>query len=251
MQTANQGAIYEFEAEVCFHQWNEEIGVCPMPKVLLYNGNGSIDSGGGGSTALTSLKAHYESLLYGVVYTDVWPASLSEYSMVYIDTPGAADDGGANFFSAAQKADLNAYMASGGRVVVSGDHSGGFGIATVNDLLAALGSSITQNADAVSPDNDACPPWTDITPDGATAGVATIDPSATSSLTGGTSLARIDAPVTDCGFGGFDTVPGATYLARDGRLVVMGDSNILDDFAFSDPAGDGDNATLATALVSY
>lgn len=29
MQTANQNAVYTFTAAMCFHQWNEEIGVCP------------------------------------------------------------------------------------------------------------------------------------------------------------------------------------------------------------------------------
>jgi hypothetical protein len=31
LQTAPQGATFDFTADVCFHQWNEEIGACPAP----------------------------------------------------------------------------------------------------------------------------------------------------------------------------------------------------------------------------
>jgi hypothetical protein len=251
MQTAPQNATLTFDAEVCLHQWNEETGNCPQPKVLLYYGNAGPAPDGASPQDLFLLKSHYEVLGYAVDYTDVWPADLSAYGLVYINGPGWVDDSGAAFFSVAQKDALTAYMAGGGRVVVAGDHSGGFGIDTVNDLLAAISGNIIQNADVVTPDADSCIPLTDITPDAVTAGLVFIDPSATSSLTVGgpaVSLARVDPAPYDCGG---VAVNGATYLARDGQLVVIGDSNTLDDFGLSDPAGDGSNYGLATNLLTY
>jgi hypothetical protein len=41
-------------------------------------------------------------------------------------------------------------------------------------------------------------------------------------------------------------------MARDGRLVVIGDTSIVNDFGFSDPNGDGTTAgQLATNLANY
>lgn len=252
---------YEFAVKICVAQWNEEATYeqCVLSaqhegpeSILLYTGNASI----AGNTfepasTLNSLEAHYEGLGYFVDNTSTWPASLSSYSMVYIHGPGNTDDSGAAFFTAAQKAALSAYLAAGGRVVVAGEHGGVPGTNTVNDLLAAISGDISQNGDLATPDGDVCAPMTDITANGATAGVTAIDPSATSSLTVGgsaVSLARVDALPYSCGFG---VSNGATYLARDGRLVVLGDTNTLDDYGFSDPLGDGNNVDLATALANY
>lgn len=261
LQTAQQRTTLRYNVQVQLNQYNE---AC---RVLLYHGNGGFSPAdeAGPSGDLFGLKARYEAAVFAVDYTDVFPADLSIYRLVILygpgsDPPGFGDDLPANFFSAAQKAALSAYMVGGGRVVVMGDHSGEFGQATVNDLLAGLGVGITQNADVATPDGDACAPLTDITPDQVTAGIASLDPSATSSLSGGTSLARVDPAPYTC-FGG--VINGATWMAvgqvagapprPGGDLIVISDLNILDDlFGFGDPAGDGmSGPALADNLVGY
>ena len=231
----------------------EELGQGTDPhvfdeRILLYYGNN-------GPANLGLLKSHYEGSGYLVDYTDAWPSTLifpsGFYTFVYINGPGLFGDDPGNYFTAAQKTDLQNYMAVNGRVAVAGDHSGIFGINTVNDLLGTLSGNIVQNADAVTPDGDLCNPLTDITHDPVTDGLISVDPSATSSLEvifPAISLVRVDPAPYTCDTG---VINGATLIARDGRLVVMGDINILDDFGFNDPQGDGDNAAFADNLVKY
>jgi hypothetical protein len=250
LQTALQGQHdLEYNVEVQLNQWNEGCG-----RVLFYIGNGGYDSYG-------QLKSVMEGLGYEVDYTTAWPADLGVYKLILILGPGYQGDGGANFFSPAQLAALMSYLGDGGRVVVTGDHSGLFGINTVNNLLSNLGVGIAQNADAATSDNDACLPMSDITPDQVTTppllsdGTARLDPSATSSLSlsgAAVSLARVDPGACP----GSET-PGATWMAIDrsvgpGGVVVIGDFNLFDDFSFSDPAHDGySGAAFGANLVGY
>lgn len=257
LQPAPQGATFGYGVRIQLNQWNEA-----RCRVLLYFGNAGFPPSSGES--LTSLKAFYESMGYGVDYTDVWPADLDPYKLVLLYGPGARNDGGGAFFSAAQVSDMASYMGSGGRVVVMGDHSGAFGVNTVNNLLGQLGAGIHQNADRALPDSDACQPLSDISPDQVTTpallndGSARLDPAAVSSLSlsgAAVSLARIDPAPYSCGSG---VLNGATWVAIDrsfgtGGLVVITDVNILDNhFGFGDPGGDGFSGPLLAAnLVGY
>ena len=229
------------------------------PDVLIYYGNGGFDPGTGAT--FNQLRAHYAAAGYLTDYTDVFPADLSPYKLIILVAPGADDDGGSNNFTTAQVSAFQSFMQGGGRLVVMGDHSGSFGINTVNDLLGALGVGITQNADAVTMDGDTCPYITDITPDQITTGVSGLDLSATSSLnvTGSaTSLVRLQAGWT-CGSGtGGETVIAVDQIAGapsgpGSDVVVIGDTQGIDDFALSDPWGDGiaDNLVFADNLVGF
>ncbi len=250
LQTALQGQQdLEYNVEVQLNQWNEGCG-----KVLFYYGNGGFNS-------YNQLKSVMEGLGYEVDYTAAWPADLGVYKLVLILGPGYQGDGGGNFFSAAQVAALTSYLGDGGRVVVTGDHSGLFGINTVNNLLSNLGVGIAQNADLATSDNDACLPMSNITADQVTTppllsdGTARLDPSATSSLSlsgAAVSLARVDAGACPG-----SEIPGATWMAIDrslgpGGVIVIGDFNLFDDFSFSDPAHDGySGAAFGANLVGY
>jgi hypothetical protein len=233
-------------------------------RVLLYYGNGGFLPGDfpSGAGDLFELEAHYLGLGAIVDYTDDWPDDLSAYKLVLLHGPGWKGDGGENYFSAGQKSQLTDYMRAGGRVVLQGDHSGLFGVNTVNDLLAGLAIGIVQNADRATHDTDICAPITDITADQVTDGLTQLDPSATSSLTlSGTakSLARIDdAPYTCTG----GVSNGVTFMAVDqvagaparpgGDIIVIGDINMLDDPGFEDWANDGTwSAELASNLLNY
>lgn len=231
------------------------------PHVLIYYGHGGADAGDG--VTFNQLKAHYDAAGYSTDYTNVFPADLSPYKLIILVAPGAHDDTGTNYFTAAQVSAFQSFMLSPlkGRLVVMGDHSGVFGINTVNNLLGALGVGITQNADAATGDSDTCPPITDITADQITTGVSGLDLSATSSLTlagMATSLVRLQAGWT-CGSGtGGETVIAVDQIAgapsRPGSdVVVIGDTQGIDDYALSDPQGDGiaNNLVFADNVVGF
>jgi len=235
------------------------------PHVLIYYGNGGADPGsqGSGLADFNQLKAHYDAAGYSTDYTDVFPADLSPYKLIILVAPGIDLDNGTHYFTAAQVSAFQSFMLSPlkGRLVVMGDHSGIFGINTVNNLLGALGVGITQNADAVTSDGDSCPYITDITADQITTGVSGLDLSATSSLnlTGtAKSLVRLQSGWT-CGSGtGGETVIAVDQIAgapsRPGSdVVVIGDTQGIDDYALSDPQGDGiaDNLVFADNLVGF
>jgi hypothetical protein len=254
LQEAPQDATLGYTVEVQLNQWNE---AC---RVLLYYGNGGFGPNDepGPSTRLFDLKTLYEGMGFSVDYTDVWPDDLSIYQLVVLYGPGRDDDSGTHFFFDGQKDALKDYMELDKRVVVMGDHSGGFGVSTVNNLLNALGVGISQNADLATPDGDVCGPLNDLTADQVTAGITELDPSATSSLNvsgSAISLARVPALPYTC-LGGVKN--GATWMAIDrlygnGGLVMIADTNILDDqYGFNDPQGDGmSGAALGTNLIMY
>jgi len=226
----------------------------PANKVLLYFGNGGMGPNDetGAFTRYFTLQQRYEAHGLTVDYTDIFPANFIEYRLVILIGPGRDDDSGTHFFSSSQVNILREFTIGGGRLVVLGDHSGAFGINTLNNLLDRLSIGIQQNPNAVTPDADSVVPLTDITPDFITINVVGYDPAATSSLSlsaGAKSLVRnnIVSPTGQTVLA-VDQVPGApSRPCHD--VVVSGDLNFLDDFMFSDPAGDGDNGILADNLI--
>lgn len=246
--------------EICIN-----IGDDFTPHVLIYYGNGGVDPllppGSGERVSFYDLKARYDTAGYPTDYTDVFPADLSPYKLIILVLPGYDNDDGTHYFTAAQVSAFQSFMQGGGRLVVMGDVSGNWGINTVNNLLGALGVGITQNADMVTSNHDLCPYITDITADQITMGVSGLDLSATSSLslTGtATSLVRLQSGWT-CG----SVTGGQTVIAVDqiagapsrpgGDVVVIGDSQGIDDYALGDPWGDGiaDNLVFADNLVGF
>lgn len=243
---------------------------CQLRKeILIYYGNGAFrpdetvrgQSPGSGLAVYNRLKAYYEAQGFPVTYTDRFPSDLSPFKLIIIPSPGAADDSGTNFFTTNQVESLKNFLWNGGRLVILGDFGGLWGINTINDLLSRLGVGIRQNPDQATSDADSCPPVTDITPDQTTRGVNSIDFSASSSLSlsgRAISLVRIQDDY-DCPTG----VSGATIVAVDqiagspprpgSDVIVIGDTQGLDDYSFSDPAGDGvaDNWIFADNLVNF
>jgi len=160
--------------------------------------------------------------------------------------PGSDDDTGSHYFTASQVSALRSFMMAGGRLVVLGNHSGTFGINTLNDLLSKLGVGISQNADVYLIDFVSIP-TTDITADQITEGMSSMHFAASSSLTlSGSAISLVREP------------GGATLIAVDqiagaparpcSDIVVSGDSQIMDDAWFDD--GDGDNLAFIDNLVS-
>ncbi|UCC75015.1 MAG: hypothetical protein JSV86_10815 [Gemmatimonadota bacterium] len=229
--------------------------------VLLYYGHDGYGPGkfphGGGD--LYWLKSHYESMGAIVDYTDQWPDDLGLYKLVLLNSMGYPFPTPNSFFSADQKAALLAFVQSGRRLVVMTDHSGYFGMEPFNDLLSFLGVGIQINGDLALPDADFCAPLFDITPHQVTQGMTSIDASAVASLTlSGTavSLARVDPAPYSCSTPAGDAVNGATWLAvdqvGDGDVVVLADQQVVDDFGYSDPGGDGwGGLQLANNLINY
>ena len=229
--------------------------ICPVD-VLIYYGNGGPAPD---EMSYYTLQAYYNGLGFPTDYTDIWPLDLNPYRLITLVGPGDADDSGTHFFTAGQVAQLRNYLLAGGRLFVMGEHSGVWGDNTVNDLLSNLGVGILQNADAATPDGDTVTPLSDITPDQMTTGVASIDLAASSSLSlsgSALSLVRVQPGIPG-------TITGATVIAVDqipgapprpgGDVVVSGDENFLDDWMFTDPAGDGvlDNYAFAQNLVTF
>jgi len=252
LQDAPQGTQLSYVVEVQLNQFNES--GC---RVLLYHGNSGVAPGAatgypGADGDLNDLKLHYEALGFTVDYTSVWPADLSVYHLVLLYGSGNEND--ADFYSAAQVADLKAYLASGKRVVVSTDWNDFGGTAVPNKLLTDLGVGIQKRTPTTfaTPNGDACIPLTDVAPEVALF-TKTLDPAATTPLDlSGTAipLAKVDAAPYDClGI----AKNGETWMARDGQVVVNGDPNSLDDnYGFGDPAGDGmTGAQLANYLVDF
>jgi len=220
----------------------------PKPGVLIYYGNGGVDPDHevGPLTDYYGLKALYDAKGFPATYTDIWPSKLLFFKLIILLGPGTHDDAGTNFFSDSQVSSLKKFLRLGGHLVVLGDNSGAWGINTINDLLGKLGVSIRQNADWVTEDGDSVPPLTDISRDLLTFKVKSLDQSCSSSLTlSGRAKSLLRAPA------------GETVMAVDRRLIgfvlVTGDFNIFDDWALTDPAGDGvgDWAQFAMNLVLF
>ncbi len=182
-------------------------------------------------------------------YTDVWPNDLNAYRVVFLIVPGQHGDAGSHFFTYSQIQDFHEFLLSGGRLVVQGEHSGAFGINTVNHLLSDLGLGIQQNGDKTF-SGSWWPPATDITPDQITEGVAALvfDAASTFYITGAaTSLVRDyrgdDVVVVE-------HVPLAPPRPG-GDVLVWGDTQVLDNHQLQDKEGDGlhDNLRFADNIA--
>jgi len=212
--------------------------------VLIYYGNGGL-APGPSVTSYYQLKARYDSHGYPTDYTNVWPVGLTNYKLVILAIPGRGDDSGTHYFTASQVSALQGFMMAGGRLVVLGDHSGRWGMNTVNDLLSKLGVGISQNADAYLMGFDSTPA-TDITADQVTTGVNSMQFALTSSLSlSGSAKSLVRGP------GGATLVAVDQVAGAPSRpcydVVVSGDTGIMTDNWFAD--GDGDNLEFIDNLV--
>jgi len=218
--------------------------------VLIYYGNGGTPPGLQfeipGVATYTRLAAHYEGAGLQTDYTDQWPSSLDGYCLIILPCPGDQGDEGENFYTSAQVAALRAFLERGGRLVVLGDHSGWFGMNTLNDLLDKIGVGIRQNSDDFLGEYYSVP-TSHISSHYLMEGVTSFQFAASSSLTlSGTAESLVREP------------GGATLIAVDriagapggqgGEVVVSGDLNIIDDAWFDD--GDGDNLKFFENLAA-
>jgi PKD repeat protein len=220
-------------------------------RILLYYGNGGSYPGLSGERAtFYDLQARYDSQGCPTDYTDVWPNDLLDYRVIFFIMPGVLNDDGSYFFTLQQIHDIKDFLRNGRRLVVQGEHSGVFGIDTVNNLLASLGVGITQNADNVL--HLINPAATDITLDQITDGVSALDMdgAGVSSLTlSGTAKSLIRDS------GGNDVVAVGQIFAsppRPGADVLMyGDTQVLDDYQLRDRDGGGvfDNLVFADNIA--
>jgi hypothetical protein len=221
-------------------------------EILLYYGNGGSQPGskGSGKVDFYDLQARYDSQGCPTTYTDQWPNDLNDYRVIFLIEPGDEDDSGSNYFTIMQVNQAWEFLKNGGRLVVQGDHSGLFGINTVNDLLANLGVGIQQNPDDVLP--FIAPAATDITADQLTDGVSALDMdgSGVSSLAlSGTAKSLVRDSVGN-DVVAVDQVSGSP--PRPGAdVLVYGDTQVLDDFQLQDGDGDGpfDNFVFADNIA--
>lgn len=215
--------------------------------ILLYYGNGGPWPGNHSERAdFFDLQSRYSSQGCPTSYTDEWPADLNQFRVVFLIMPGEANDDGTYYFSPQQIDDMKDFLRNGGRLVVQGEHSGIFGVNTVNNLLKNLGVGIRQNSDNVLDLVE--PVATDITLDQLTDGVSALDMDgagvSTLTLSGsakslvrdrdGNHLVAVDQIYAS------PPRPGADVL-------VYGDTQVLDDYQLRDLDGDGayDNFVLA------
>jgi hypothetical protein len=218
--------------------------------ILLYYGNGGSEPGfwADGLADFYELQTRYNNSGCPTAYNDIWPNDLNDFRVIFLIMPGLNDDTGTYYFTSMQVNQTKDFLQNGGRLVVQGDHSGQFGVNTVNDLLTRLGVGIFQNSDNLFDDSD--PPPNDISADQLTIGVSTLDMGGTGvsslSLTiggtakdlvrdsGGQALVAVDQ------ISGSPPRPGADVL-------VYGDSQVLDDYQLTDGDGDGpyDNFVFA------
>ncbi len=222
-------------------------------KVLLYYGNGGIappQSQGRGT--FYELQTYYESLGYPTDYTGTWPMDLNDYRLIMMIAPGNLNDNGLYYFTSTRVAELKDFLINGGRLVVQGEHSGYFGINTVNKLLDDLGVGIQQRADNrlyyIEPAAD------DITPDWVTEGVSQLDMdgAGVSSLIVSGSAISLVRDRTGYDLVAVDQVAGAPPRPA-GDVVVYGDTQVFDDFQINGYDGDGifDNYAFAQNLVMW
>jgi PKD repeat protein len=221
--------VFDFSNEI------QEVGdfkpLGPESKeVLLYYGNGGPSPDPYGERAtFFDLEDYYEAMGFPTAYTNNWPSDVNDYRVIFIIMPGNANDNGIYFFSTTQVNELKDFMMNGGRLVVMGEHSGAFGINTVNKLLSDLGVGIQQRADNRLYYID--PYATDITSDQLTEGVTEFDMNgagvSTLILSGSAiSLVR-DRTMYD--LVAVDQIAGAP--SRPGSdVIVFGDTQVLDDY---------------------
>jgi len=216
-------------------------------EILLYYGNGGPDPDPIGERAtFHDLKDYYDDQGCPTTYTSSWPTDLNDYRVIFIIMPGNANDNGLYYFTNLQISQLGDFLWNGGRLVVQGEHSGFFGINTVNELLTDLGVGIQQRADNRLYWIE--PAATDITSDQFTDGVDELDMDG-----GGVSSLIISGTAKSLvrDRGGYDLVAvdqiAGSPLRPGADVLVYGDTQVLDDFQFHDGDGDGiyDNYVFA------
>ncbi|UCD91595.1 MAG: DUF4159 domain-containing protein, partial [Methanobacteriota archaeon] len=216
--------------------------------ILLYYGNGGAAPGafGDGLADFYDLQARYDSQGCPTTYTGIWPLDLNDYRVIFLILPGYRDDSGTYFFTNDQVNQVVDFLMNGGRLVVQGEHSGGFGLDTVNHLLGRLGLWIRQNNDDVLPDIE--PAATDIIYDQLTEGVAALDMdgSGVSSVTVGPTASGLVRDRNMLDVVAVDFYPGAPPRPG-GEILLYGDTQVLDDYQLQDKDGDGpyDNFVFA------
>jgi PKD repeat protein len=222
-------------------------------EVLLYYGNGGEDPDPWGERRGTfyDLKDFYDNLGFPTTYTDIWPPDPDNYRVIFLIMPGRDGDGGPYYFSTTQVNQLKDFMVNGGRLVVMGEHSGAFGIQTVNKLLTDLGVGIKQR-----PDNRLAwidPYVTDITPDQLFDGVTEfdMDGAGVSSLIVSGNAVSLVRDRLGYDLVAVDQVAGAP--SRPGSdVVVFGDTQVLDDYQLRNnelDAGYYDNLIFAENIL--
>lgn len=222
-------------------------------EILLYYGNGGqAPPQGEGRGIFYDLKAYYDGIGFPTTYTGTWPADLNDYRVIFLIMPGMWNDNGIYFFSSTRVGQFKDFLMNGGRLVVQGEHSGAFGIDTVNKLLSDLGLGIQQRSDNrlfyIEPAAD------DITADQITSGVEDLDldgAGVSSLVLSGTAKSLVrDRMGYD--LVAVDQIAGAP--ARPGSdVVVYGDTQVLDDYQLRNKDGDGvfDNYAFADNLIIW
>ena len=217
--------------------------------ILLYYGNGGSDPGFWAPSRTTDffqLQTRYNNSGCPTAYNDIWPNDLNDFRVIFLIMPGFDDDSGTFYFTSMQVNQTIEFLLNGGRLVVQGDHSGDFGVNTVNDLLTRLGVGIIQNSDNVLDDFD--PPPTDISADQLTNGVSTLDMGGTGVSTLNLSGSAKSLVRDSVGYDlvAVDQISGSP--PRPGAdVLVYGDTQVLDDHQLLNDDGDGpyDNFVFA------
>lgn len=207
--------------------------------VLLYYGNGgSPPLLHGDSATFFDLRDKYEAMGFPVTYTDAWPSDLNDYKVIFFIMPGVLDDSGTHYFTFDQVDEIKDFLLNRGRLVVMGEHSGVFGVNTVNHLLQKLDVGIQQNSDNVLSLIE--PAATDITPDPLVEGVTALDMdgAGVSTLTIGGTTKSLVRDRAGHHLVAVDQIPGSP--PRPGaEVLVFGDTQVLDDHQLRDGDGDG------------
>lgn len=215
-------------------------------KALIYYGNNGLPPQGAGvSGNYDDLKQIWEQQGHTVDYTDQWPADLSDHTTIVLVAPGIF---GEVSFDSTQKAQLNTFLADGGRLVVVGDNSTVLGAATIQDLLTDLDIEIVKNNDDINA--FVTTDW--IQNDFLTVGVNQVFMARMSTL-GFQDGLNNDYPVKGLViYQGDPIISVQRHRDSDGRpggeVVVIGDVQILDDRSIS--TTDSDNDKLAANLLN-
>lgn len=197
--------------------------------VLWFTGHNGFDEGHTNIQAL--LEA--EGAVFDVVSAGMLPP-LDDYTLIFICMPGFFDP--TDFFSAAEKAALNSWLALGShRVVMLGDWEGWYGGQDVmEDLLAAIGNPIVYEPGAWDSGCDHCSGPLGA-PDPLTAGLGHVcyGLTATWNPAFGVALAYPEDP----------SAPGP-FIVSNGTdipcIVGIGDSNVTTDLCDSHIGAVGD-----------
>jgi PKD repeat protein len=162
------------------------------------------------------------------------------------------DDSGTYYFTSSQISDIKRFLRNDRRLVVMGEHSGRFGVNTVNDLLNKVGVGIRQNSDNVL--SSITPAASNITSDQITIGVNDLDMdgAGVSTLFLSGSAKSLVRDREDRDLVGVDNI--TTSPARPGGdVLVFGDTQVLDDLQLRNGDGDGpfDNFIFADNIVNF